>query len=187
MLQGEGRSTELHDVVVCEHGCVTGVGRPVRRDVVQRAAGRERDARLEALRLDEVPHRVLEALAHVEQLDPRLCDARDVLPHLHHIASSTFGAICCMWSRCSGISCSRVDAGGQTAEHGVSRAVRRSRYWAPVQVDGAGEVHLMRLRGALLRCQTDAGSHGLMLWNNAVLTTELKPRWRAVSATSFRL
>ena len=56
-------------------------------DIIQGAACGEGNPSVEALGLDQVAYRVLQALTHVDQLDSRLRDARDVLPHLHATVS----------------------------------------------------------------------------------------------------
>ena len=50
---------DLTDVVILQHRLITRVRGPVGGDVVERAAGRERDARLEAVLLHQLPVEVL--------------------------------------------------------------------------------------------------------------------------------
>ena len=50
---------DLTDVVILQHRLITRVRRPVGGDVVERAAGRESDARLEAVLLHQLPVEVL--------------------------------------------------------------------------------------------------------------------------------
>ena len=54
----------------------------MRRDPVEAAARGERNARVEARRLDEHAHAVLQLLAHVEELDAGLDDGAHVGAHL---------------------------------------------------------------------------------------------------------
>ena len=72
----------LADVVVLQHRLVAAVGRPVRRHVVDRAAGGEGDPRLQPVLLHQLAVEVLELLADVGHQHARLDRRLHVLPHL---------------------------------------------------------------------------------------------------------
>ena len=72
----------LAHVAVLQHRLVARVGRPVRGHVVERAAGREGNAGLEAVLLDAPPVQPLQLLAHVGHEHARPDHVLHVLAHL---------------------------------------------------------------------------------------------------------
>ena len=73
---------EFDDVIFIDDRGIPAVGGPVRGDVVLRTAGGKRDPGFESARLDELPDRVFQRLAHVDEFHAGLHPVVDVLPHL---------------------------------------------------------------------------------------------------------
>ena len=81
-----GTEIEFHYIAILQHSIVTCVGRVVRRDMIQRATGRKRNAGFESVFLHEFTVHVLDLIAHVDQFDAWLNDALRKLADLRRIA-----------------------------------------------------------------------------------------------------